>query len=104
MDLEKLFVFLTIGVSVSAIYAVAATGLVVTYVTSGVFNFAHGAVGMFLAFVYYSLRVEQGWPTPIALAVVLLVVAPTIGVLLDAILMRRLAGASVTTKLVVTLA
>ena len=105
MDFEKLFVFLTIGLSVSAIYAVSATGLVVTYVTSGVFNFAHGAIGMFLAFTYWELSVNRGWPVPIALAVTLLVIAPAIGVLLDVLVMRRLVqGASVATKLVVTLA
>ena len=103
--MEKLFVFLVIGVSVSAIYAVSATGLVVTYITSGVFNFAHGAIGMFLAFVYWELSVNQGWPQPVALAVTLLVIAPAIGVALDVLVMRRLVqGASVATKLVVTLA
>ena len=105
MDFEKLFVFLTIGVSVSAIYAVSATGLVVTYITSGVFNFAHGAIGMFLAFTYWELSVNRGWPVPLALVVTLFVIAPTIGVLLDVLVMRRLVrGASVATKLVVTLA
>lgn len=103
--MEKLLVFLVIGVSVSSIYAVSATGLVVTYITSGVFNFAHGAIGMFLAFVYWELSVNQGWPVPIALAVTLLVIAPAIGVALDVLVMRRLVqGASVATKLVVTLA
>ena len=105
MDFEKLFVFLTIGVSVSAIYAISATGLVVTYITSGVFNFAHGAIGMFLAFVYWELSVNQGWPVPLALVVTLLVIAPAIGVALDVLVMRRLVqGASLATKLVVTLA
>jgi branched-chain amino acid transport system permease protein len=103
--MEKFFVFLIIGVSISAVYAISATGLVVTYVTSGVFNFSHGAIGMFVAFVYWELRVDQGWPTLLALAVTLLLVAPAIGVLLDALVMRPLLkGASVATRLVVTLA
>ena len=103
--MEKFFVFLIIGVSISAVYAISATGLVVTYITSGVFNFAHGAIGMFLAFVYWELRVDQGWPTVLALAMTLLVVAPVIGILLDALVMRPLLkGASVATRLVVTLA
>ncbi|MGH2760586.1 MAG: ABC transporter permease, partial [Actinomycetota bacterium] len=94
-----------IGVSISAVYAISATGLVVTYITSGVFNFAHGAIGMFLAFVYWELRVNRGWPTPAALAMALLVIGPAIGVLLDVLVMRSLLkGASVATKLVVTLA
>jgi len=102
---EKFFVFFIIGLAISAVYAISATGLVVTYITSGVFNFAHGAIGMFLAFVYWELRVDQGWPTPVALAVTLLVIAPSIGVLLDVLVMRPLLkGASVATKLVVTVA
>jgi branched-chain amino acid transport system permease protein len=102
---EKFFVFFIIGVAISAVYAISATGLVVTYITSGVFNFAHGAIGMFLAFVYWELRVNRGWPTPAALALTLLVIGPAIGVLLDVLVMRSLLkGASVATKLVVTLA
>jgi len=102
---QNFFVFLIIGLAISAVYAISATGLVVTYVTTGVFNFAHGAIGMFLAFVYWELRVHRGWPAPLALAVTLLVIAPAIGVLLDAIVMRPLLkGASVATKLVVTVA
>jgi Na+-driven multidrug efflux pump len=31
---------------------------------------------MFLAFIYYTLRVDHNWPTLVALGVVLLVVAP----------------------------
>ncbi|HJT37673.1 MAG TPA: ABC transporter permease, partial [Actinomycetota bacterium] len=95
---------LIIGVAISAVYAISATGLVVTYVTSGIFNFAHGAIGMFLAFVYWELRVNRGWPTPIALAVTLLVIAPALGALLEILVMRPLEGTSVATKLVVTLA
>jgi len=105
VDLQTFFTFLVLGVTIAAVYAISATGLVVTYITSGVFNFAHGAVGMFLAFVYWELRVNRGWPTPLALAVTLGVCAPLIGVALDVLVMRRLLrGASVATKLVVTLA
>ncbi|MBV9934194.1 MAG: branched-chain amino acid ABC transporter permease, partial [Actinobacteria bacterium] len=103
--MQTFFTFLLIGVTASAVYAISATGLVVTYITSGVFNFAHGAIGMFLAFVYWELHVNQGWPTLLALFVTLGVIAPLIGVLLDVAVMRRLlVGASVATKLVVTLA
>jgi hypothetical protein len=34
------------GLATAAILAVAASGLVLTYTTTGIFNFAHGAVGM----------------------------------------------------------
>src|SRR5919197_6433693 len=98
--MEKFFVFFIIGAAISAVYAISATGLVVTYITSGVFNFAHGAIGMFLAFVYWELRVHRHWSTPVALAVTLLVIAPSIGALLDILVMRPLLqGASIATKL-----
>ena len=51
--------FTIIGIVLGAAYAVAASGLVVTYATSGIFNIAHGAIGMFMAFVYWQLSV--GW-------------------------------------------
>ncbi|MDQ3294720.1 MAG: hypothetical protein M3527_09780, partial [Actinomycetota bacterium] len=69
MDLQTFFTFVVLGVTIAAVYAISATGLVVTYITSGVFNFAHGAVGMFLAFVYWELRVNRSLPTPIALLI-----------------------------------
>ena len=33
-------------------------------------------IGMVAAFVYWELRVSQGWPTPLALVVTLFVIAP----------------------------
>ena len=51
--------FTIIGIVLGSAYAVAASGLVVTYATSGIFNIAHGAIGMFMAFVYWQLSV--GW-------------------------------------------
>ncbi|HEY2303072.1 MAG TPA: ABC transporter permease [Acidimicrobiales bacterium] len=91
------------GLTSAAIYAIAATGLVLTYTTTGVFNFAHGAMGMVAAFAYWEMRFGWHWPAPIALAVCLLVLAPAFGALLEIIIMRRLQGTSETTKLVVTL-
>ena len=43
------FTYLIFGLQAASIYAVAASGLVVTYTTSGMFNFAHGAIGMLAA-------------------------------------------------------
>ena len=54
MDAVSNFLQFTVfGVMFGAGYAIAATGLVVTYTTSGVFNFAQGAVGMVAAFCYW---------------------------------------------------
>ena len=91
------------GLVIAAIYAIAASGLVVTYTTSGVFNIAHGAVGMFGAFVFWQLRWGWNWPTPVALIVVIGVLAPLFGIAVEKLLMRNLADASEATKLAVTI-
>jgi branched-chain amino acid transport system permease protein len=101
--MTQFLVYLIIGITTGAIYAIAASGLVVTYATSRVFNFAHGAVGMFVAFVMYSLWVDQGWPEWLALIICVLVIAPLIGVALDVFVMRWLENASVAQRLAVTL-
>ena len=90
------------GLATGAIYAVAASGLVLTYATSGIFNFAHGALAMMSAFMYWELRVNRGLPTPLALVLVLLVFAPLMGVLVERLLIRRLRGASLAASLVAT--
>ena len=99
------------GLVTGAVFAIAASGLVVTYSTSGVFNFAHGALGMLCAYVYWDLRVNDAhtwpllpkgsWPAPLALAFVLLVFAPLLGALLYRFVIRGLQGTSEIVKLVV---
>ncbi len=94
--------FLVVGISLGGIYAISALGLVVTYSTTGIFNFAQGAIGCFLAFVYWELRVNRHWPAPLALFVVIFVMAPLLGVALDKLLMRRLRNAALVVQLMVT--
>ncbi|HUC35554.1 MAG TPA: ABC transporter permease [Acidimicrobiales bacterium] len=91
------------GVVTGSIYAVSATGLVLTYNTTGIFNFAHGAIGMILAYLFWQLW--QGWHLPalVSLALVLLVAAPVFGAVLERVLMRPLHGASTNIRLAVTL-
>jgi branched-chain amino acid transport system permease protein len=90
------------GLAIGAIYAIAATGLVVTYTTSGVFNFAHGATGMLAAFLYWQLRVQWHWSAPAALFVVLFVAAPLYGMAVERVLIRPLDPSDTGTALVVT--
>ena len=40
--------FTIIGLSLGAIFALAALGIVLIYRATGVLNFAHGAMGMFM--------------------------------------------------------
>ncbi len=94
--------FVVSGLVAGSIYAIAAMGLVVTYRTTGLFNFAHGAVGMAVAYGFYELREELGLPTPVALVLVIGVLAPIVGLLIDRVLFRRVAEASQATKVVMT--
>jgi branched-chain amino acid transport system permease protein len=93
----------TLGIVVGCIYALTATGLVVTYNTSGIFNFAHGAIGMVAAFSYWQLTVAWGWPSLVALVAILLVGAPLFGALVERVLIRPLKGAAVDLSIVITL-
>jgi branched-chain amino acid transport system permease protein len=98
------FLRLTIlGLTTASIFALAASGLVLTYTTTGIFNFAHGAIGMLGAFAYWQLQVGWGWPAPVAIAVVLLVLAPGLGVLIERVIMRGLTDAPETVRIVVTI-
>lgn len=97
-----LFAFTIVGLITGAAYAIAASGLVVTYATSNVFNMAHGAVGMVMAFLYWELSVNQGLPEVVALVLVVGVIAPLFGAMLERTMMRKLTNASVSVALVVT--
>lgn len=101
--MTEFLTFTVLGVVTGSIYAVGASGLVVTYTTSGVFNFAHGAVGMMAAFLYWELRIKANWPAPLALVVVIVVAAPVFGALVERFLIRNLRGAAPVTYMVVTI-
>ena len=93
--------FLVAGVTAGALYGLTATGLVLTYKSSGILNLGHGAVAAACAYVFYELRAEHGWPWPVALAVATLVFAPLLGCALE-ILGRQLAGADTANQIVAT--
>jgi branched-chain amino acid transport system permease protein len=86
------------------VYAITAMGLVVTYTTSGIFNFAQGAIGMIGAFVYWQFTQVYHWPSWLALPLVVLVIAPLIGATIERLIMRRLENAALEAKLTGTIA
>ncbi|MFJ3804423.1 ABC transporter permease [Streptomyces sp. NPDC090088] len=102
--MEQFLTFGIVGLSTAAVYAVIGSGLVLTYVTTGVFNFAHGAAGMLAAFCYWQFTVGWGWPVPVALAVVLLVLAPGFGLAVERVLMRPVQRLGEAERLVMTVA
>lgn len=94
MDLlANVWPLLIIGLVVGSVYAIAAAGLVVTYRASGVFNFAHGAVGMFCAFFYAWAVQRVGLSIGVAAVLTMAVLAPMLGIALERSIFRRLRDA-----------
>ena len=91
--------FITGSVS-GGIYAILASGLVLTYVTSGVFNFAYGALAFVVAYTFFQLTVGLGVNTALAGVICVLVVAPALGLLIDRLVYRHLLGASTVARIV----
>lgn len=102
--MQELLTFTIIGLSTGAIYAVVASGLVVTYTTSGIFNLAHGATGMLAAFTYWQMRFDWGWSAPIALFMTLFVLCPLFGIVTERFVMRGMQGTTEVVRLSVTVA
>ena len=50
------------GLVTGAIYSIMASGLVLTFTTSGIFNFAHAAIAFATAYLYYQLNTGLGVP------------------------------------------
>lgn len=102
------FISLVLAGAISGgLYAIMASGLVLTYQTSGVFNLGHGAVAFVTALVYFQLHQPTdvgglGLPIVPAAIIAIGVIAPLLGVVLDAVLFRRLARAPIAARLVGT--
>ena len=54
--------YTVLGICLGSIYAIAAACLIVTYTTSGIFNFAHGAFSMMAAFMFWQVHIAWGVP------------------------------------------
>jgi sulfate-transporting ATPase len=93
--------FAILGLGAGAVYAVTALGIVLVYRGSGVVNFAHGAIGMVGAFVFYDLR-EDGTDTWLAW-VVAIALGMVLGAGINLVLMRLLRRAPVISRLIATL-
>jgi branched-subunit amino acid ABC-type transport system permease component len=79
----ELLPYLVSGLVAGSLYGLAGIGLVLTFRTSGVFNFAHGAIAAGGAFLFYSLNVTYDVPWPLAAALTLLVFGVVVGAVLE---------------------
>jgi len=69
--MPDLLPFLISGLGVGAVYALSGVGIVVLYRSSGVLNFAFGALGAIGAYVAWS-ALEREWPLALAAAAAVL--------------------------------
>ncbi len=95
--------YVVTGLADGSIYALAALGLVLTYRTSGILNFAIGAQAAASAYVFYSLRVTVGLPWPVA-ALFSVILVGLVGSLLLERIAFWLTGAPAAMKVVATIA
>ncbi len=108
------FTFLLLGLANGAIYAALALTLVVTFRSSGVLNFASGAMALLAAYLYVNLRLgELVFPLPgltgidlggelsfFPAALITVVLNALVGLLLYGIVFRPLRGATPVAKAV----
>jgi ABC-type branched-subunit amino acid transport system permease subunit len=97
--MKELFTYLVIGIADGSVYAIAGLGLVLTFKTSGIFNFAHGAQAAAAAYLMYTFRTQHGLPWPIA-AILAVLVAGVLGGLVFERLANLLSGESTATRVV----
>jgi ABC-type branched-subunit amino acid transport system ATPase component/branched-subunit amino acid ABC-type transport system permease component len=94
--------FIVIGLTTGSVYGLAATGLVISYKTSGIFNFAFGAMAALAVFVFYWLHDQHGLAWPLAALICVGVLGPVMGLLFEP-LARRLQTVDHTMQIAATI-
>jgi ABC-type branched-subunit amino acid transport system ATPase component/branched-subunit amino acid ABC-type transport system permease component len=101
--MNNLLPFVILGITAGSFYGLTGTGLVLTYKTSGIFNFAQGAVATAGAYLFYILHDDLlHLPAGPAALICVFVLGPVAGLGLEA-MARRLANASATMQVVATI-
>jgi len=98
--------FVISGLTVGAIYGLCGTGLVITYKTSGIFNFAHPALAAIGAYLFWYLHEDNitpgpQWPWPVAAAITVIVAGPIMGMGME-LLGRGLAKVATSLQILAT--
>lgn len=99
--MPDLLPFLISGLGVGAVYALSGVGLVVLYRSSGVLNFAFGALGAVAAYVAWS-ALDHEWPLALA-ALAAVVTSVAISLAYGRLLAPRLAEREPTVRSIGTL-
>ncbi len=94
--------FIVGGLVLGGIYAISTLGLVLTYTSSRVFNFAQGAISFLLAIIFHELAVGWGWNKVVSAVVAVGLAGPLLGLALWWALFRHLSSAPASVRLVST--
>ena len=101
--MNALLPFVILGITAGSVYGLTGTGLVLTYKTAGIFNFAQGAVATTGAYAFYILHDDVlHLPAVLTALICVFVIGPLLGLGLET-MARRLADASATMKVVATI-
>src|ERR1700722_6628458 len=95
--------FVIAGLVLGGISAICSAGLVITYTSSGILNFAFGAIAYFIARFYYFLNTQHHWAIAPAGILSILVMGPLLGVFLYFALFQFLRLSTTLVKIVATL-
>lgn len=88
------------GIALGMVYGLIALGFVIMFKGSHTFNFAHGEIVALGAYCVLALMAFMPWGLAFVIAAVIVVV---LGVLIEAVFLRRMVGKSVTTVVLATL-
>jgi ABC-type branched-subunit amino acid transport system ATPase component/branched-subunit amino acid ABC-type transport system permease component len=86
--LSDLLPYIVAGIVTGSVYALISTGLVLTYKTSGIFNFGQGALATVAAYAFYYLNVDRGINWEWSAAITVLIVGPLMGLVMERIARR----------------
>lgn len=90
------------GLATGCLYSLAALGLVLIFKTLDIVNFAQGEMSMVSTFVAYTILSRLGAPYPVAFLGAL-AFAALLGLLVDRVFMRPLAGKPIISMMIVSL-
>jgi branched-chain amino acid transport system permease protein len=100
--IESLLQAIVSGILTGAIYGLVAMGIVIIFRSSGVFNFAHGALILVGAFLFWTLISLAGLPLWACILITMLVSAAT-GLALEYLALRPLLGQPILASIMMTL-
>jgi ABC-type branched-subunit amino acid transport system ATPase component/branched-subunit amino acid ABC-type transport system permease component len=86
--LRDLLPFVVTGLLSGTVYGLAAVGLVLTFKTSGIFNFGHGAILTAGALAYYAASVSHGLDWKVSVFLSVCVLGPLMGLVMELVARR----------------